>query len=511
MLAAYKSAMSVASYRSGPVNQHRGLAPRELKRRYHRRHDRAPEEDPWEYDGEFEPEDPRDCIFCGLRFDPDEELALAAWEERLRYAARRPRLRERLEAVPLPPAPAAAPATTPPAADLAEALRAHLRRTLSDPSALLRGEGFEAAREQLGAALAGPAAALLAERGRALSVAVLLWPFWLRPVAAWTAPSGADVDAALRSLIAHLFVRYPLPPFLLRAWSTHACYELKWACWTVLLGQGASLPRVAPRFGWTLQRAQLPHLLTAPEDLSPWEAALWIEVARHGGDRRELDLLWRNPAYRADPTGAALALDLEAPGCTCDLTAPPPEAAYRAFLGDTVRWMVRHRGALTEEGWDLILAWAAHRFTEAERGGAPFTLRGRSLRSAEEQARAYQREQRRPYQDLAWRGRGWDFELDEGDGRRWTLRELTSARELYEEGAAMAHCVGGYGHACASGWSAIFSLRLGGERRLTVELAPQGRRVVQARGRRNGPARPEEEAVLSRWLRWLAQGDAGAA
>ena len=98
------------------------------------------------------------------------------------------------------------------------------------------------------------------------------------------------------------------------------------------------------------------------------------------------------------------------------------------------------------------------------------------------------------------------FERYEGDGRtrrRFAVTELLTAAALDAEGAAMRHCVGSYAGSCASGRSAIFSLTLesGGtrERRLTVEVAPATRQVVQARGKLNALAAGTDARVLRAW------------
>jgi hypothetical protein len=80
------------------------------------------------------------------------------------------------------------------------------------------------------------------------------------------------------------------------------------------------------------------------------------------------------------------------------------------------------------------------------------------------------------------------------------VRELVSGDELADESAAMHHCVGSYAYRCAQGRSAIFSVTLDGERRITVELDPSTRAVVQARGLRNRECEPEERELLRRWL-----------
>ena len=82
----------------------------------------------------------------------------------------------------------------------------------------------------------------------------------------------------------------------------------------------------------------------------------------------------------------------------------------------------------------------------------------------------------------------------------WTVTELTMSEALVAEARTMRHCVSSYDLRCAQGLSAIFSVRFGGERRVTVELEPSTRRVVQARGFANRACTDEELAVIYRWL-----------
>ena len=65
----------------------------------------------------------------------------------------------------------------------------------------------------------------------------------------------------------------------------------------------------------------------------------------------------------------------------------------------------------------------------------------------------------------------------------------------------MSHCAGSYASACAAGTSAIFSLRTGGRRLLTIEVRPRHRLVVQARGAGNRPATDGELDVIRAWAR----------
>jgi len=117
---------------------------------------------------------------------------------------------------------------------------------------------------------------------------------------------------------------------------------------------------------------------------------------------------------------------------------------------------------------------------------------------------------------------------DEEDGERWPvpfpvmtapngvmLTCLATALQLRDEGDAgrgLAHCVGGYVDACATGRSVILSLRepasAGGRRLSTLELTRRGGvlTLAQHRGRANANP-PPEAAEAADWLcRELAAG-----
>ncbi len=64
----------------------------------------------------------------------------------------------------------------------------------------------------------------------------------------------------------------------------------------------------------------------------------------------------------------------------------------------------------------------------------------------------------------------------------------------------MNHCVHGYDYPCVRGLSAVFSLCFEDVRRVTVELEPAPRRVVQARGLYNRARTAAELEIIARWL-----------
>ena len=95
-----------------------------------------------------------------------------------------------------------------------------------------------------------------------------------------------------------------------------------------------------------------------------------------------------------------------------------------------------------------------------------FSWTGRSPARAHRLAVDYARGIKMPYPDLRWKAKGWDWKWPTEHEGNWSVRELVSARELYEEGQAMSHCVGAYAMRCSQRLSAICSLlRRAGKRR----------------------------------------------
>ena len=385
---------------------------------------------------------------------------------------------------------------------LVDALVEHVKRITSIDWQLAIARKLDAPRAELRDAVTRePALMAWIARHRGPSLMLLLLsPFWVRPLDGWIAP-GDDDTVIGRSLLEHLFARYPIPAPLFVTWTEMASPGLKWATWLVIIGGGGSLRRAASRFGWQVSAKLVHHLFDAPAGLEPIEAIMWAELAQRGGTEVELRRLRRHQAFVIDTTSLTPAENAEL----------DRGARYRELWIATVDWMVRHREALTDETCQTILDWAMHRFTEDLARGTPahecFSWSGRSPAAAHEAATRYaeQLSAKHGYVDhIAWSPRGWDWSDAQNE---WAIRELCSARELAVESAAMIHCVAGYSNRCASGSAAIFSARWKKERAFTVELEPSTRRVVQARGVRNRECSVSELAVVERWLREIEDAD----
>ncbi|MEZ5943245.1 MAG: PcfJ domain-containing protein [Planctomycetaceae bacterium] len=306
----------------------------------------------------------------------------------------------------------------------------------------------------------------------------LFSPFWIRSPQTWDASTGTN-------LLEHLFVRYPVPSCLSanNIWSrsqftSEECQ--KWLCWYILLGYGTSLRKASRHFGWVVSKGLQKQLYEVPTDCSPDKAVAYAEVLRLGGS----DVEFRRLNLSCD-----LAIDL----------TMPVEESFRRFWQATVRWLIAHRDQLSDDNVTLILPWAVHMLREHERaGGQEFSWKGRSPEATLQRANEYQRTRYQHWSPYKWKGRQWNWSFDEG-GCLWDVVELTTGKELYLEGIALNHCVGGYSASCVSGKSAIFSLRCNGERCTTIEIASQTGEIKQNYGRFNRDATSQEKDITQMW------------
>jgi hypothetical protein len=474
---------------TGPINRHRGLGPDDLPRRYRRRHDRDDIDDDvhddWQVDDYWDP-----------RNDTSElELELhRVWQALLNLPF--PPTGERAQAEPARQPVAISPA------DLAAAIREHLDRVLATGSI---SAPLDELREVIHR-VPGLRTWFEARRGPALMLMVFA-PFWIRPLSTWVPPAGADTPT---SLIEHLLVRYPVPHPFWRSWQQAEAPVLKWATWFVLLAQGASLHRAAPRFGWFVTAGFVQHLLALPYkdidlEIEPAEAVLLAEVLRLGGTVVEFDRIQRHPGFVLDPTRTSdpeQVLDEERPDL--DLANPAADA-YRQFWRSTIQWLAHNRDEIGNDACNVVLDWALHRHIEDRARDVPEHLRfswsGRTAEAATRQAMDYQQnlDMSWPAMLLFWPARGWDRTYQEG-ANEWSVRELVTGKMLADESKAMHHCVASYVYNCARGTSAIFSVRWNEGRLFTVEIEPTTRRVVQARGVSNRTCTDGELAFVQRWL-----------
>ncbi|HCN76842.1 MAG TPA: hypothetical protein DIT13_06565 [Verrucomicrobiales bacterium] len=346
---------------------------------------------------------------------------------------------------------------------------------------------------------------------RMLAWLLVLEPFWLRSPVTWSMPAICD-EGAVISLTRHLFVHHPVPECLLRTPLIEpgpqdglGWFPWKWFSWLILLGGGGSVRRAASQMGWWTSGEFMRQLHLAPAHMTPDEGSLWAEVRRHGGSEALFQAFHDSDAFNLDPTDvpdAALA------GRIPDWFRE--RMAFRRLWQQTLEWMCRHLDELPVEDLSVILTWVSHCHAETGRGrGAAFSFKGRTSASVLRAANMHADEVLAAQEFslgrlISWQGQGWDACLTDAQEINWTVKELVSNRELAEEGRAMRHCVASYARRCESGLCAVFSVRRGGIRVLTVEVGLPQKEILQIRGSCNRAPHVSELEVVNQWFAEVA-------
>src|SRR5262249_42667421 len=153
----------------------------------------------------------------------------------------------------------------------------------------------------------------------------LFAPFWVRRPQTWK-------NKGATSFLDHQFVRHAVPAFLYADWfRLDDSTRLKWLCWFILFGQGGSLKRAPEIFRWKIHARFRHYLQEARAQASPTEACLFAEVKRLGGSQTDFARVLQNPAFVIDPTERSAV------------------ESHSSFWHDTVRWLVTHGQAITDE------------------------------------------------------------------------------------------------------------------------------------------------------------------
>jgi len=309
---------------------------------------------------------------------------------------------------------------------------------------------------------------------------------WVRPPAAWR-PSGKSQDRLLRSLAEHVLAQYRMPPFV---WSAFTAGEDAPVLARIVIHVAA---------GGSLYQAVKSGVLPVP-----LTRTMCHDLLSKGGEPRFLDAI-RKVQVKAAGGDARL---------------------FRAWVMTRAGRQLHDRAG--EEFWSTVLAWLCANpllplsevgplvdYIDHRRAVAPdFSMRGRSvlalIRGMREWHGQLTKEKAaagRVFSSSGLQPMDIDWSRDHRSGKRaveiWHLREILDARTLADEGRAMGHCVYSYARWIESGQCSIWTLTLeddtGHWRRMTIEVRPSQRQIVQARGRFNRMPEPRDMLALEAW------------
>src|SRR5215467_113670 len=256
--------------------------------------------------------------------------------------------------------------------------------------------------------------------------------------------------------------------------------------WYLVAAQGGSLYKqyTSP----FLSKLETHHFLTAPDDVTASQRALWYAVARAQTEHSEI-------ARRIGQSQLAR------------------HSIASTWWREVARFFARNPVPLHEMN-DLI---DYLRVAKTENAG--MSLKGRSLHALQRRREEWHRALRKhnAIGGGSWAGRPIpDIDYEAGSEKKkaiWRFRQIKTGNELFHEGQRMHHCVASYKHLClndqVSIWSLTTEFPLGHiNRGVTIEVRKDGA-IVQCRGFANRLPYGNEIAVVKRWasehgLRWAA-------
>ncbi|MDX2305259.1 MAG: PcfJ domain-containing protein [Microscillaceae bacterium] len=299
-------------------------------------------------------------------------------------------------------------------------------------------------------------------------------------------------------LLRHLFAKYKVPEFMDQAFYYPNDYA-NTTDWFIHIGQGGNI-RTASGLPIQLSKKMAHYFLQTPAHYSIYEALRYGQVLGLGGTAKLADYLIKTRL-----------------GNVYDCN-------YReAFWTTVVQFLINHTPDNLSRIHDIVEYIHYQKYenrrifvgrgqTEELGPTQPdFSMKGRTLNSLLKATQEWQKEMRIWSQEL--NQETWepieipDFELtlDEGtlQHKHYKIRQLLTGNELYHEGKAMSHCVGGYVSSCINKECSIWAMTVddfltGKKKLITIELDDKGV-IQQAKAKFN--AQPSEEAwqVLALW------------
>lgn len=311
---------------------------------------------------------------------------------------------------------------------------------------------------------------------------------WIRPLETWK-PTSKNARRQLSELARHLLAEYPVPAFMDSVWFKRSRSQN----WFLHIGQGQNI-RTAERLLVPLNKKMAHAFSLAPADYTVEHAFRWAQVHGLGGNERAVE------AVRATRLGRSFAHDDFWISVLRFLAANP--MLDTVHYGPIVDYVHEQKFAAER----IFVRPGEVRTLDPPHPG--FSMSRRTPDTLLRQVTAWHRQlgKVQVVGDRAWHSSGIQpLHLVEGKDKKrvWTLDELLSTNALIEEGRAMKHCVGSYAASCAAGRSSVWTLRFSdgavGRRRLTVEVQPRSRTMVEARGRFNAYPTEQEMRVLQHW------------
>lgn len=335
--------------------------------------------------------------------------------------------------------------------------------------------------------------------------------YWIREPETWSPGSDSTPRDIIRSLLEHLFARWPMPACFDSAWLVKGelrCLERDWYCHLASGGSLRNVQGMPPSIS-----AKALHLaMNAPRDLTIREALRYGQVMASGGSDELLAEVLASRMVRDlsnDAVWSRLIVKVIAAGNL--------KPRNFGIIADTLLQVISKHGWKRAETlidlplhellsycrtfWRSILkvVGASHPDWKPTDIDCP-NIRSELLHHYNEHWPRLQGS--KPFESACHRG---------GQTIPCRIMELTYQWQLVAESKAMKHCVDSYVRKCRLGKSSIFSLRTDENEydnpaetsHLTIEVNRQSRKIIQVRGKWNQSFAPERIPLLRKWAHEL--------
>jgi hypothetical protein len=322
-------------------------------------------------------------------------------------------------------------------------------------------------------------------------------------------PRGKGKLTIFNSLCDHLLAKFPTPPFIWSAfWELDVNDVAKQLSYThperrvkpdsegryveiecspiiqavIRIARGESFAKMCKSgdFPVLLTNKQCHQFLASNSDNTFLSALRRVQIQTWGGDNRLLRVLM------ARDTGRRLA-----------------SIEDETFLDTVIAWFSKN-SMLDLEQFGPLMDFIWHKRFEDRK----FSMKGRSvmamIRAMEDWHQDLAKRkitQGKEYKSSGLKPGHYEFNHRESSGNYalycYDIIEILNSKELHAEGKAHKHCVLSYSGSIEQGYCSIWSMKLNGERAITIEV--RSKNIVQARGSCNRQASTEEFRILQRW------------
>jgi hypothetical protein len=293
--------------------------------------------------------------------------------------------------------------------------------------------------------------------------------YWLNDIFNWK-PFSKNASEQFIEIAGYLFCKYDVPNFLYKSFYDNNLLFIEWFIHLGIGGKAKEIKNIPIAFTQKMSH----YFIHAPGKFNVTEALRWSQVMGLGGNEilaERIAFSWIGTKSFAD------------------------EDFWESFLHLLARNALFNLNKITE-----LIDYVR----EMKREDAGYLLKGRTLQSLIRQSDKWHGKYAHVKGNWFWKPCGIEGLQLVRKEDVIKIEELTEAKKLVQEGTAMKHCVASYTHYCATGKSAIYSLRKysGGMLKdilATIEVNIFLKRIVQAKANMNKPISKEAENIMTHW------------